>query len=335
MPFRAKSAERVLDEIAALQRRYAAEHVEMVDNILDMAYLSSVLPELKRRGLQLNLFYETKANLRKHQLRLLHDAGVTAIQPGIESFSTSILGLMRKGTSAAQNIQLLKWCSEAGIEACWNLLYGFPGEDPDQYRAMVPMIDSITHLQPPRGFGPIRLDRFSPYFRSASEFGLCNLRPDRSYTYIYDLPADQLFDLAYYFEYDYADGRDPNAYVHDAVAVVRHWLGHYEPHRLVYVDHGDCLAIWDQRPGAAQRLTILRKDERLLYLLCDQHRSLRSLERSFRDFPLAEIEAVLDSFITRKLMLKIDGHYLSLAVQLPASDAARQERAVELDWVVF
>jgi ribosomal peptide maturation radical SAM protein 1 len=335
MAFRAKSAERVLDEITALQNRYAAEHVEMVDNILDMAYLSSVLPELKRRGLRLNLFYETKANLRKDQLRLLRDAGVTAIQPGIESFSTSVLRLMRKGTSAAQNIQLLKWCSEAGIEACWNLLYGFPGEDPDQYSAMVPVIESIAHLEPPRGFGPIRLDRFSPNFSSASEFGLCNLRPDRSYTYIYDLPADQLFDLAYYFEYDYADGRDPNTYVREAVAAVRRWLNHHEPNRLVYADHGDCLAIWDLRPGASQRLMILRNDGRLTYLLCDQHRPLRSLERSFPDLSRAEIEAVLDRFIARKLMLKIDGHYLSLAVRLPAAGAARQERAAELERVVF
>jgi ribosomal peptide maturation radical SAM protein 1 len=317
MTFRSKSAERVLAEITELTRRYSAEHVEMVDNILDMDYLSDLLPELARRRLRLKLFYETKANLRKDQLRLLRAAGVTSIQPGIESFSTGVLRLMRKGTTAAQNVQLLKWCAELGIEVAWNLLYGFPREDPDDYRDMPSLIDSVSHLEPPRGTSAIRLDRFSPNYVSAQELGLSDVRPDRSYGLIYDLPADELAGIAYYFEHDHADGRDPLDYVGETYEAVRRWHSGRRAARLICVDHPDGLAIWDFRPVAHQRLTILNGIERLIYIHCDQQRAHRSITElvAESDDPGFALDPFLEELVTARLMLAVDDRYLSLAVE--------------------
>ena len=39
---------------------------------------------------------------------------------------------MRKGVTAIQNVQLLKWCFEYDVEPSWNILYGFPGERASQ-----------------------------------------------------------------------------------------------------------------------------------------------------------------------------------------------------------
>jgi radical SAM superfamily enzyme YgiQ (UPF0313 family) len=75
MAYRAKSPARALDEIFTLTARYRTHRVEMVDNILDMGYFRSLLPELERRGVSLDIFYETKANLRKDQVALLRAAG--------------------------------------------------------------------------------------------------------------------------------------------------------------------------------------------------------------------------------------------------------------------
>jgi ribosomal peptide maturation radical SAM protein 1 len=316
--YRAKSPKRVVDELTELQRRYSAEHIEMVDNILDRNYFLTVLPEITRRNLNLRLFYETKANLRKDQMRLLREAGVMAIQPGIESLSTTVLRLIKKGTTAVQNIQMLKWCSEFGIEPCWNLLYGFPGENPAEYDAMPTIVDSVSHFEPPRGIGAFRLDRFSPYFTRSAELGLCNLRPDRSYHYIYDLPEEQLFSIACYFEHDYTDGRNPDAYAAETIAAVQRWRGGYKRGRLVYADHGDCLAIWDLRSGASQRLTILRGISRKVYLHCDEHQSLRGIQTLLDSDPPCEPELgpLLDGLVAKRLMLKLDDRYLSLAVRL-------------------
>ena len=93
-----------------------------------MRYFGDLLPKLRETGYNFRLFFETKANLKREQLQAMREAGVLAIQPGIESFSTPILKLMEKGVTALQNIRLLKWCAEFGILHVWNVIYGFPGE---------------------------------------------------------------------------------------------------------------------------------------------------------------------------------------------------------------
>src|SRR5258708_22444047 len=133
MTYRSKSARRAVDELAQLAREHPGCDIQVTDNILDMAYFKDFLPELAERRLGVDLFYETKSNLKKEQIRLLRRAGVRRIQPGIESFSDSVLRLMRKGVTGLQNIQLLKWCKEVGVEPHWNFLWGFPRADPAGY----------------------------------------------------------------------------------------------------------------------------------------------------------------------------------------------------------
>ena len=60
-------------------------------------------------------------------------AGVTKIQPGIESLSSNVLRLMRKGVRAIQNVNLLRWAQYYDIDVAWNLLWGFPGETEQDY----------------------------------------------------------------------------------------------------------------------------------------------------------------------------------------------------------
>jgi ribosomal peptide maturation radical SAM protein 1 len=128
LAFRAKSPERALAEIRELRARYGLEFFSAVDNILDMGYFRSLLPRLAMEPPGVTFFYEVKANLSAAQVGLLAAAGVTTIQPGVESLSDHVLQLMRKGSTALQNVQLLKWCREHGVRPEWNLLYGFPGE---------------------------------------------------------------------------------------------------------------------------------------------------------------------------------------------------------------
>jgi ribosomal peptide maturation radical SAM protein 1 len=297
--------------------RYKSPFIEMVDNILDMHYFRDLIPELKKRSLKLGLFYETKANLTREQVHALHEAGIHTIQPGIESFSTNILRIMRKGTTGVQNIQLLKWCKELGVQVVWNLIYGFPGESPADYEETARIVDYICHLQPPFGLGAIRLDRFSPNFVTATELGLCNVRPDRSYEYIYDLPKQELFDLAYYFEHDYIDGRDPQKYVIDAYKAVKLWQAEPKERSLVYADHGEMVAIWDFRSHAEKTVTILKGCEKDIYLYCDQNRSLQHIRTflSERGAPDMQVEEFLERLIASRLMIKLDARYLSLAVR--------------------
>ena len=331
MAYRSKSANRVLAEIETQVARYQRNNIEMVDNILDMHYFNDLLPQLRSRGLRLDLFYETKANLTKKQVRELHESGVKTIQPGIESLSNGALTIMRKGTTAMQNIQLLKWCKEIGINVFWVLLYGFPGEDPADYRRMAVLIDQLTHLEPPQVMQAIRLDRFSPNFVSAKDLGFCNVRLDRSYRLIYDEDETNLSELAYYFECDYVDGRQPLDYVAETKQAVRRWCNQAGGQGLIYIDRGDQLDVWDYRPISQRRLNILNGVDREVYLYCDSQRSARAVETFTEGLGLSA-EAAQESLrrlVRDQLILRIDDRYLSLAV---ASTVPREgERGLTVD----
>ena len=146
----------------------------------------------------MKMFYEVKSNLKREQIRMLEAARINRIQPGIESLSDHVLKLMRLGTTGLRNLQMLKWAKEYNVTAEWNLLYGFPGETAEDYEEILRMLPAVKFLNPPCAVGPIRLDRFSPYFNTPENFGLVNLRPMPPYYFLYPFQKDSLMRIAYY-----------------------------------------------------------------------------------------------------------------------------------------
>ncbi|MFT7487085.1 MAG: ribosomal peptide maturation radical SAM protein 1, partial [Candidatus Paceibacteria bacterium] len=199
MTFRSKSPDRTLEEIIGLARRHAVLDFTAVDNILDRGYLKSVIPALAERDEDFHIFYETKADLKRDELHALANAGVRKLQPGIESLSTHTLKLMRKGVTGLQNIRLLKWCAAEGIEVAWNMLFGFPGEEPEEYERVAELLPTLAHLPPP-AMGPIVIDRFSPYHENPDEHGIELLDPLPHYPLLYDAEEPVLSELAYSFQ---------------------------------------------------------------------------------------------------------------------------------------
>lgn len=329
MSYRSKRPDRVLAELRHLATTYPRSEVQVVDNILEMRYFGNLLPELARRRLKLDLFYETKANLKKEQVRLLREAGVSRIQPGIESFSDPVLTLMRKGVSWLQNVQLLKWCKQFGVHPYWNFLWGFPGEPPAEYRRMARLVPWLTHLPAPVGGNAIRLDRFSPNFDQADRLGFARIRPIRPYAHIFEGLSDEAIgNLAYYFGFDYADGRDIQRYVAPLKQQVARWKRTHARSELVSVRRRDRLAIVDLRPDAVSRLTVLVGVDRTLYEACDGLADVRRLaaiagpETQDRD-----IVARLQPLVDRGLLVTDGQRYLALAIPLDEYRPRRAARA--------
>ncbi len=319
MAFRAKSAERALDEFTTVTAKYPGYPIYVVDNILNLAYFKDLLPQLAERKLGLDLFFEVKANLKKDQLHQLRAAGVTIIQPGIESLSDEVLQLMRKGVKALQNIQLLKWCKEIGITPEWNILWGFPGESPEEYFRLAKMLPLLSHLQPPNYALSMRLDRFSPNFNQYEELGFKDLKPFPAYSYVYPLPPETVANLAYYFTFEYAQPRDVASYVRPLAEEVARWQQCYPTSELFQIEKGDRLLLWDSRPAAKRRLTALTGKEKFLYLACDQVSSLRQLADAWSKHSgwptdAEDVRRTLDGFVESGLMLQQGDSYLALAV---------------------
>jgi ribosomal peptide maturation radical SAM protein 1 len=316
MAYRSKSPARVFEELTHLSKTYGITQIEFVDNILDLKYVETLFPELARKGSTLEFFLETKSNMRFEQLQTLRRGGVRAIQPGIESFSNQVLQLMRKGCTGLQNIQLLRWCEELGITVFWNLLYGFPNESPVEYARMAELIPLLTHLQKPGYCGRIHVDRFSPLF-TVAELGIAEPRPAPAYSYLYPLKPQQLGNLAYFFEFEYEDRREPDKYAGELTEQIAHWPEWDSESRpkLDLFQTASIVLITDTRPCAMNSTVVLTGLKAKLYLACDTAQTPASVARKIgNSIPAAEINALLDSFRDARLMAEMDGHYLSLAV---------------------
>jgi len=331
MSYRSKSATRAIEELAALTQRHPGCDIQVTDNILDLKYFKDFVPLLAERKLGADLFYETKANLKKDQLRLLKRAGITKLQPGVESLIDDVLMLMRKGVSALHNIQLLKWCKELGIKPHWNVLWGFPGEPPREYERLADVVPLLRHLPPPGGFGAIRLDRFSPNHFDADRLGFKNVRPLAPYGHVYPFPEDVLRNLAYYFSYDYQEPRDVAGYVRKLARELRKWKRDRQS-ELLSLTCGDTLVIADSRPQARESLTVLRGLDKALYEACDSVTNPASLSAAVEraGFERLSESAVVDrlALLQERGLVLCDGpRYLALAVAVgdyvPSTDAAR------------
>jgi ribosomal peptide maturation radical SAM protein 1 len=324
MAFHSKSARLVADEIYSLACRYRQINFEAVDNIIDLKYMEELLPQLKdyrRTGFDINFFYETKANLKKKYVRLMRDAGIHRIQPGIESLSSPVLKLMRKGVTALQNIRLLKWARQFNLRVHWNLLYGTPGETLEQYERMASVMQSLTHLQPP-STGQMVIERFSPYHQNPSAFGLTDVKPCAFYKFLYGDEAP-LNDLAYDFTHTYADDRDPARYLSIVKSVIEQWREGFEQglNSLTYKRGPNFLVISDRRSNLKACDYYLQQTEAAIYLCCDAGATPKSILEYLRrngetSRSVADVKEFLDSLTEARLLYEEAGQYLSLALPI-------------------
>jgi ribosomal peptide maturation radical SAM protein 1 len=311
--FRTKSPERVLAELRELAN-YGIPNADAVDLIFNHRFFDTLLPRLAREEHGLSIFYEIKSNLRRDQLVRLKQAGIDSIQPGIESLSTKILALMRKGVQAYQNVLVLKWAAELGIRVTWNILYGFPHESPEDYVGMAALVPRLVHLPPPTtGCTPLVLSRFSPLHYDAVSLGVTNVRPAPAYSLVYALEPSVIERVAYFFDFDPAEPLDTPTYIAPLRDAVARWQA--VAGRCVFegTDLAHGLRLLDTRPVATVREIVLDRDERAVYRACDAGATEESVVRQ-TGLPRGLVADTLQRFIEHDWIAVIDGRMVALAV---------------------
>jgi ribosomal peptide maturation radical SAM protein 1 len=316
MAFRSKPAARAWSELSGLIRRHRILDVVTVDNILDPGYLGELLPLICESGWDLRIRYEVKANLRLGQLAALRAAGICHIQPGIESLSARVLGLMRKGVHSAQNVATLRDAQDCDMTVDWNWLYGFPGETAADYQPVIGQLPGLVHLQPPHGVTRILLERFSPYFERP-ELGFRFRRPAAMYQFLYDLPAEELSQLAYQFES--SDAGITGETEASLQRAVEHWKKVHAESLLVRISTGDGLVICDTRGGLPRQEHLLADPgQAAAYeLLAAQPRTPDGLARQLaeRGLPMGTgaVRRWLDRMKELRLVFEDGGRAVALA----------------------
>jgi ribosomal peptide maturation radical SAM protein 1 len=304
MFFRQKSPERVIAGAKRLLLRYPTRRLSMIDNILPHSYFRTVLPRLAEELPSVQIFYEAKSNMNLEQVDLLRRAGVVQIQPGIEALSSSLLRRMKKGVLARQNLALLRYARATGLGVAWNMLYGFPGDQPEDYDSILALMPLIHHLPPPTGLYFLSMDRFSPYVRDPAAYSVTALEPAPGYASTFP-PTANLRRLAYQFtgKYDCANSAHPELY--DSLdGACREWRASWRPSSPA---PALSLAVGDDGYYSLMDTRNLEGTEMFRFVNEEEARAAL-IGHPLHQQPLAEWA------IERKLAVAIDGWCLPLAV---------------------
>jgi ribosomal peptide maturation radical SAM protein 1 len=317
MRYRHKSADRVFDEVRALSR-YGLP-LWSSDAILPLEFFDTLFPRLEREKVRFNGFYEIKSNSDRAELETLARVGIKSLQPGIESFSTHTLKLMKKGVTGIQNVWFVRAAREIGLACQWNILWGFPDERPAEYEKLAELLPKISHLEPPSGVSKIHVLRHSPNHSRAEELGFSDVRPAKSYELAFG-HHEGLADQAYLFDYGYADGRQPESYVRRVDLQTRRWKALERRHLLpvcqVVSVFGRRFVVDTRRRGtvglALPRIRVLDDDAWALLQALESPVPRNRLEREWNGrSPLAPL---LEELIRDDLAVESDGRVVRLVV---------------------
>lgn len=330
LSFREKSTDRILAELAELSARYSCTSFSAADNILPHSGYTNLLPRLAAQPAQYSLFYEIKANLSRDDVLALKSAGVNRVQPGVEAFNDHVLKLMRKGVTAAQNIQLLKWLVEHGVDPFYNLLVGFPGETEEDYEEMLALLPQLYHLPAPTvGCAVLaEVHRFSPFFDDPASFGITGTRAFAYYGNL--IPPDLIAaeEFAYFFNRDIPADAPIHKFVRALNASLDAWTK-YRGRKQAHLGEG-FIAITRFENGA-EDLTVLGRLESLALALVDAATSRSKVARRVEELlpgAAERIDAAMTSLVASGFAVETGGRIVGVVPFARAIDAAKLEQWV-------
>ena len=313
MEFRSKRVENVIQQLDELSRRYGILDFNAIDNIIEPEYIDKLFGQLSAANTDIRLHYEVRPSLSRVQLKHMRKGGLFSIQPGVESFSTHILKLMKKHTTGVRNLELIKWSTYYGINNLYNILLRFPGETAEDYRAQCDVISKIHHFQAPWAIAKARADRGSPMYTDPESQSISRLVPSPCYDYLYPKDRFDLNRVSYYFEHKMGNTLEDGEYdqIFEAVGVWQHrWKQRPRPY-LRYRKGWATIRIEDGR-NCSPRVTKYADDYATLYEYCADARSRKDIAARFED--ASWVEGALEEFIEQNLMIHLDNRYLSLAL---------------------
>ncbi len=317
--YRRKKTDQAAGEVERLCRRHRLLSVAYMDNALPPGEARPLCRVLAHKGMDLDLFGEIRPTTAGATLAAMARAGFTEVQIGIEALSTSLLGRLRKGTTAIDNLQIMKACEELGIKNNANLILNFPGSDDGHVTETLRAIDFAQPFRPLRAVA-FWLGLESPVCRNPRRYGIRAVFNHPHYRALFGRSVSRRVRFMIQgYQGDLTRQRRRWAPVKSRLAEWKDRYGrlHEGPFRgpaLGYRDGGDFLILRQRRPGAEPVNHRLTGDSRNIYLLCGRHRSVRGILDRFPHLTGERLLPFLRMMVDKRVMFEESGRYLSLAV---------------------
>ncbi|MDD5130370.1 MAG: radical SAM protein [Candidatus Omnitrophica bacterium] len=190
--YRHMSGKRIFEEIKFHKQRVPElGHIDFLDLLIngDIKALNSLCDLMIDWGLSQDITISWVANaiIRKEMtaelLRKMKKAGCKHLIYGIESGSQRVLGLMKKRYALEDADNVIRATHEAGIVATANFMFGFPGEEEEDFQKTLDFLKRnagyLDRAYPSRTFCAI--EEYSYLHAHQPEFGILANSPNHLY----------------------------------------------------------------------------------------------------------------------------------------------------------
>ncbi|MEJ2364973.1 MAG: RiPP maturation radical SAM C-methyltransferase [Deltaproteobacteria bacterium] len=317
--YRSKEAIQVAREMEKLASKHSCLKFSFADNILDSRKLQGLFKSISDLERSFEIFTELRASVSRDDLIQMRRAGVNQVQIGVEALSTNLLDKINKGTTAIQNIELMKHCEELDIRHSSNLILGFTTSDG---RDVEETLNSLLFVLP---YQPLRKVRFwlgqnSPVDLHPEQFGILRVANHPNYK---KLLPDSLADSLCLMIKTYTGDRTrqkklwmPVAKVLDSWQQQYHSLrkDHFPAPLLGYRDGRDFLLVRRRSENYQMETFRLKGYSRGIYRFCGTRRTLAQILHEFPSVSLEKLKSFISHMVDKGLMFREGDQVLSLAV---------------------
>jgi ribosomal peptide maturation radical SAM protein 1 len=319
--YRSKSEGRVVAEIDQLTRRHRVLSLAITDNVLPKQSTGDIMRGLAGLDRDTALFAEIRATTSLAELELMRAAGMRNVQVGIEALSTRLLRKLHKGTTAIQNLEIMKHCEALGIANLSNLILHFPISDQQDVDETLHTMEFAGPFRPPMAVG-FWIGLGSPVWRNPSDYGIRSVTNHPNWSKIFPRAIVRSLPLV-------VQGYRGQVSVQRRLwkpvqARLKAWAASYgrlqagplaEP-ILSFRDGGEFMIIRERLPEGDTANHRLEGASRQIYLFCGHHRPLKHVIERFPHVAADKITAFLEKMRAQRLMFAENGHFLSLAAPL-------------------
>jgi ribosomal peptide maturation radical SAM protein 1 len=329
--YRAKSSGRIVSEILSLVRDYRILSISFMDNLLPSKNLKDLFQSIAELEKDFRFFGEIRAVTAMEDLLAMAAAGMAKVQVGIEALSSRLLKKLNKGTTAIQNLEIMKNCEASGLpHLTANLITHFPGSDAQDVE------ETLANLKFALPFQPLKVTPFwlgygSPVWANPEAYSIKKVRHHPFYARLF--PPEILRSLSLMIQ-AYQGGLEEQGRLWRPVKqAAAAWKKAYERLQrtprsgpiLSYQDGGDFLIIRQIREGQDDMSHRLLGTSRRIYLFCGKNRSLGEILHNFPGSVEEKVLPFLAMMVDKKLMFREADRYLSLAVPISVSHRVHRD----------
>ena len=144
--YHVRSARLIAEEMLAVKREYAPDHIWFADDIFALAgkWTTEFAQAVESMGASVPFKMQSRCDLMtRDTVRALRQAGCAEIWMGAESGSQRILDAMDKGLDVEMTYHARENLRRHGIHACFFLQFGYPGEGWPEIQETIRMVREL------------------------------------------------------------------------------------------------------------------------------------------------------------------------------------------------